>query len=450
MHPTNTANTNIVTRGVWCRYVAISVAFLVGMMTCQLGFAQTHGTARPRPKSADHTTTAPKPLPPEPASEEEPAPTQEYKELQVDETKDGPKKNVSKVAPILTAGKFGDGEKEMFDEYYQNYFLPRWSLVKNIGTLPQERKKLRDNLAKRSVGGSAAVHDRLNELVLDSMKTLVAGDFHPAGRINAMLMIGDLNRTDAAGSQKAVPLPEAFKFLLASVENPKLSDAIRVEAMVGILRHANAGIQDDVQPLTAVMLRLATADLPTGPTASGCAWIRRQAIETLGALGSVGNNNAVFQAILKSVADDKLPSFVRSAAADSLGQLNYSSATGISPVETAATLGQYAIDVCDEELRLVKKPVTQVWRRQALQRLAAVLSALSGAKDASGAEDANHKGIISLAKDPNQQAYVDELQKAIKEACESLDDKDQDDKSMKAVVQELQKKLKASLEKKPK
>ena len=449
MHSTRTANTQIATRGAWCHYVAMLVAFLVGMMTCQLGFAQTHGTARTHPTQPDHT--APKPPHPEPADPEEPGPTQEYKELPVDDSKDGPKKNVSKVAPILTAGKFGDGEKEMFDEYYQNYFLPRWSLVKNIGTLPKERKDLRNQLARRSVGGSAVVHDRLNELVLDSMKTLVVGDFHPAVRINAMLMIGDLNRVESVGSEKAVPLPEAFKILLAAVENPKLSDALRAEAMVGILRHANASIQDDdVQPLTAAMLRLATADLPTGPSASGCAWIRAQAIETLGALGSVGNNNAVFDAMLKTVADDKLPFFTRSAAADSLGQLNYSSATGIRPVETATTLGQYAIDVCDEELRLVKKPVTLVWRRQVLQRLAAILSALSGAKDASGAEDANHKGIASLAKDPNQQAYVGELRQTIDEVCKSLDDKDQDDKSMKAVVLELQKKLKACLEKKPK
>ena len=165
----------------------------------------------------------------------------------------------------------------------------------------------------------------------------------------------------------------------------------------------------------------------------------------------MGENNAVFDAILKNVADDKLPSFVRCAAADSLGHLNYSSATGISPVETVVALGQYAIDVCDEELRFAKKkPVTQVWRREVLQRLAAVLSALGGAKDASGAEDANRKGVASLAKDPNQQAFVAELRQTIDEVCKSLDDKDQEDRSMKAVVQELQKKLKAWLEKKPK
>jgi hypothetical protein len=436
-----------VVRGVWHRHIAILVAFLVGIMTCQLGFAQARApTRRPPTRPTSPTASEPreKPLP---VDEEEPPPSREYKELTVDDSKDGPKKNfTSKVTPILTAGKFGDGEQKIFDEYYQNYALPRWSLVKDINDLPKERKELRLQIQKKSVSNSTAVHDHLNELVLESMKKLATGDFHPAVRINAMLMIGELNRVEATTSEKAEPLPEALKFLIAAAENAKFPDWLRVEAIVGILRHASLGIQEDESrvAVSAAMLRLAVADLPTGPTAAGCAWIRAQAIEILGVLGSLGQNDAVFNAMLKSVADDKLPSFVRCEAADSLGKLNYSSAAAIKPVETAIVLGDYASDVCKEELQFVKtKPATQVWRRQVLQRLSAVLSAIRG-------EDESRKGIASLAKDANQQAFVDGLQKAINEACKTLDDKNKEDKAMKAVVQDLQKSLKAWLEKKPK
>ena len=276
MFPITIASTTLAARGVGYRHLAILVAFLVGVMTCQLVFAQAHAPRPPRPRPTNPTTTGPQQLPPEPADDDVPPPSREYKELPFDDSRDGPKKNVSKVTPILTAGKFGDGEKEIFDDYYQNYALPRWSLVKDIADLPKERKELRNQLAKRSVGGSA-VHDRLNELVLESMKTLATGDFHPAVRVNAMLMIGELNRVEAVGSEKAVPLPEALKVLVAVAENTKLLDWLRVEAMVGILRHASAGVQDDdaYKSLTTAMLRLATAELPTGPTAAGCAWIRR-------------------------------------------------------------------------------------------------------------------------------------------------------------------------------
>ena len=136
-------------------------------------------------------------------------------------------------------------------------------------------------------------------------------------------------------------MPEALKVLLAAVENGKLPDAVRAAAMVGILRHAEAGIRDEDarRSLTAAMLRLTAEDPPTGPAAPGREWILAQAVETLGLLGSVGEDDAVYKAMLKTVDDGKLRLCTRSIAAESLGQLNYAGAAGIDPSEAAATLG---------------------------------------------------------------------------------------------------------------
>ena len=177
------------------------------------------------------------------------------------------------------AGKFAPGQQQSFDDYYQKYSLARWTEVKNITNLPAWRKTLRNShLGKRSA--APEVHDHLNALVLDFMSKLAAGPYHPAVQVNAMLMIGELNSVE----QPPTPLPEALDVMIAAVQDTKLSDAVRVAAMVGIQRHVAAGIADAEvrRTLTAALLKLAAADLPAGADRAGREWIRCQSIETLG------------------------------------------------------------------------------------------------------------------------------------------------------------------------
>ena len=88
-----------------------------------------------------------------------------------------------------------------------------------------------------------------------------------------------------------------------------------------------------------------------------------------------------------------------------------SGAAGINPVETAAVLGQFAVDACAEELRQPRRSGDPVSRRRVKQRLDAVLTALTGG-------DENRKGIASLAREPAQQAYLDELRKSIEDTID--------------------------------
>jgi len=254
------------------------------------------------------------------------------------------------------------------------------------------------------------------------------------------LMIGELNRVEqgpgAGAAAAAVPLPEALKVLLAAAASNKLPDALRAAAMVGIMRHAEAKIQDadDRKSLTKAMLGLVADDPPTGPAAPGRRWILAQAVETLGLLRALGEENAVYKAMLKIVSETKLPLGVRCVAAESLGRLNYSGAAGIDPVEAASALGQLAIDACAEELARTKSATTGPVRQRLVQRLDAILVAL--------------KAIAPLAQAP-QQPFVAELQKKVTELRDLLDDNRRKEDNMKPQVETLRKNLEAWLQKKP-
>jgi hypothetical protein len=373
-------------------------------------------------------------------------PEQKYEQLPLDEKQ---KNNVGRVSEILRRGTFGPGDQPLFDDFFQQFFLARWTWVKNIAAnpskkvpgLPVWRKELRSSyLGKRSE--AAAVHDHLNALVLDFMSKLAAGsNYHPAVRINAMLMIGELNSVEQAGTTAAVPLPDALKVLLAAVQSTKLPDSVRAAAMVGILRHADPKVldEDGRKSLTAAMLRLVAEDPPTGPAAPGREWILAQAIEALGLLKSVGEDAAVHKAMLKTVGEAKLRLCTRCVAADSLGHLDYSGATGINVATAAAVLGAFAIDSCAEELGRAKSNMTSTAIRQRLkQRLDVVLATL--------------KVLMLLAREP-EQPWLAELQKDVKGLSDALsnvpDDKQKEHESMKPRVEDLRKKLIVWLQKKP-
>ena len=134
------------------------------------------------------------------------------------------------------------------------------------------------------------------------------------------------------------PTQKPCAVLIRIVEDPKQRDAVRAAAMVGILRHVEAGLGDDAprSALTAAMLKLLTSEISSPLTVQGQVWIRGQAIETLGRLGSAGENGEVFKAILASLGDANLNALVgaelsyttRCIAAKALGRLNYNGCQG--------------------------------------------------------------------------------------------------------------------------
>lgn len=390
-------------------------------------------------------------LPPEPADAEEGPPEEQFDKLPVDAAL---RKLDPKVRASLRDGNFADPQAQSdFDSFYTGYFLSRWTDQENIRQLHKYRQELANHLRSAVPG---APRKALLDTALEFLKRLIVGHYHPAVKINAMLAIGELNRVEAIGRDPAVPLPEALPVLLTGVESNKLSEGLHLAAMVGVLRHLAAGISnsDAQEKVYQLLRRQVAADLPASPRFSPRAWMVAKAAEGLGSLGIVGDNNQVFTALMKLVANDKLPFPVRCAAADALSHLDYSSANGIQPVDAAAALAQLAVDACKDGLATDKHTTRIPFRRRILGRIIPVQLALSGD------DSKNHGGIASLAKEPPQKDFVAALQKALKEAIDELDYKDpkadfQKDpdvvelKDMKATVTKLQNDLEQLLKKKP-
>ena len=384
---------------------------------------------------------APQNLEPEKADPDElpPKPSREYKEIRLskaDET--GYMRQRSEIRRILMAGKLG-GNQRVFDDFINKYFLGHWTLWENRTSLPSYRKELRGYF-QQTKGGE--VYDHLNTLVMEFANTVVRDNYNPAVQINALLAVGELNRAEPGSGETAAPVPQALAMLLEVVNDQQLPDALRAAAMVGVQRHAASGVGDANarRTLTNAMLKLATAEPPTGPTAMGRQWIVGQALDTLGLLGSPGEENAVFKAMIDVVADSGFTDRTRTIAADALGRLNYAGVAGVDPAVEAAKITRFLLDAVARQTRISTETTQPVSPRRIKQLINACLTALSGSGSAG-------QGIISLTNQAEKKALLDELHKTIKTLGDQLDKRGSQDMDIASHLEELRKGLEAWLQK---
>lgn len=216
---------------------------------------------------------------------------------------------------------------------------------------------------------SQRVHQHLVNLAVRTMAPIVRGNYHPVARYNAMLLIGELNSTEAStvGDRRPpVPLAGALGFMLRELQNPEQIDAVRVAALNGILRHARIDrdlpaenrrlIGNNAETMIVdAMVQLVTAnEPPEGRTLEGHEWIRRRATDVLGMLGSTGQGRVV-SALEQVVGDEQAGIDVRCSAAEALGRLNYPADANINVAEIAQKLGVVAASACFKEIERVEQ-----------------------------------------------------------------------------------------------
>jgi len=313
--------------------------------------------AEPKPPAqaaaAEPTEAAPA-KPPGPVTYQQDITEEDLKAIADKFKRDRTRTNVQKM---LRAQAFGGGEEAQFEAYYRQFALPRWTVPENYGSLPDFRGELRSDFRN---GRTGPPYDRLLEMTFNYMSTASGQGYHPAVRYNAMMVLGDLNVQEfPPGSKNAVqPYPAAQKVLLQALTSSD-SDAVRVAALVGLMRHASLGIADpqvrDGQFIPA-LLALARSTPPAARSAEGHAWLRAMAIDVLGALRSVGPDGSVALAMVTIVGDKDAPLLTRLAAARALGGLDLKGFKNLTPSQLAIPLGHLAVELCTAELARARAP----------------------------------------------------------------------------------------------
>jgi len=269
------------------------------------------------------------------------------------------------VQQTLRGGALGSQQQQQLEAYYDQYALARWKDLTQAHLTTDFRTELSNDLKTARTG---AAHDWLVNRSLEFCTELVNDpNYHPAVRVNAMLMIGDLNQRDTTTfGEDPVPLPAAIPLLLQALADENQVDAVKVAALWGIIRHVTLGVADpnvlDSQIVPA-MIQLATSKVESGRSAEGHGWMRARAIEALVAAGVLGDQQdpaRVPKLLATIVAEKEAQMFTRCVAARALGKLPYPDGLAVDPVAVATALSELAVEATSAELERAKNEALAV------------------------------------------------------------------------------------------
>ncbi len=294
-----------------------------------------------------------------------------YEELPLDTRLDDERSTLHREIKTLVA-KIHRGDTPLepdagkFDAWYTRYLFPKMTQISNLAEIPTLRQRFLQSDLERS--SSQAAHDRLVRLTLTNMQAVAQGNYHPAARHNAMLIIGELNGREAirvGNAQPPLPYVDAVNVMLEELESETQIDAVRVAALIGLLRHVEL---DRMRPsdqrmpeagrvrFLERMLAIASAPPPAGRSPEGHAWMQRRAVQIIGELGSPGAENAAVVALRKLAADNAQPLDLRTQAAESLGKIIYPTLPAETGAQMASELALVLHASCKAELdRLMRE-----------------------------------------------------------------------------------------------
>ncbi len=206
--------------------------------------------------------------------------------------------------------------KDKFAEYFNNYHFPAMTRTEpdKLGQIGKLREDIFRNILWKS-SDPALQHD-LTQLAFAYMGKIVGADnppCHPAARYNAILTIGLLDDQYAGSGQPQKPYPPATKALTTVVDQAtkgnRFPPPVILGALIGLERHAQyheALGPEATAAMQAALLKLIAQDKPIQEMDRDTySWMRLRAASALVRLGSLGEKNAVHNALMQLATTSK-------------------------------------------------------------------------------------------------------------------------------------------------
>lgn len=294
-----------------------------------------------------------------------PASAQQWREIQPQINANQARALRPKVSSILNSGgDLSDADMKTLDQYFKQYEFPAMTLTDDasLGALSEARTRLfRQYLGLPRLSQSA--RDYLNGLTLAAMGSVAVGNYHPAVRYNAALVIGQLEQQPAKSAGAApVPLVKSTDALLKLLEvdefkGVKVPSSVRVAALVGLERQTQFGVDPQYADRIAKAALAVTTrkDLPEDASADVYDWMRSIAVRVLANQFAKGLTPPVYDALVAVVADEKINLDDRCRIAQSLSPAMFAGAKGIDAAKMTLALGMLAKNVLSTEAKKADK-----------------------------------------------------------------------------------------------
>lgn len=241
--------------------------------------------------------------------------------------------------------------------YLMEIALPQLSLEQNRRTIDRVRRRMRELLLTEIADDKA--FDDASRTVRDFMAALARDNqADPAVRVNATLLIGDMKARDGK------PWPPASTTLAAAVRDDTLPPAVRVAAVAGLARHAEAirsagaeaaaAFAKEVGP-AAISIATVAAQKEQSPAPRGAemVWVTSRALAMLPVVAPAATKDlaATLMAIME---DASWPIDVRVRAAAAMGEIA-TPQSGVDAIEAIGSVRKLAISALEADVAAAKK-----------------------------------------------------------------------------------------------
>ena len=269
------------------------------------------------------------------------------------------------VRNAVVSGKapFGPNRAD-FANYYSKYLLPAMTDYDNLGKIDSLQQRLIKDIRTAPDDARKALQGLAGRAMM--MFISAKNNYHPAVRYLAMLTLAELNKVEETSTQPALPLFAVLETMLREYDDPEQLDAVRLAALVGMLRHAELSGQrlpDAVIPAATVtqirerMHQLISASTPPAdrhPTAH--AWLQTRAVDVLIALGLTPEDQTLLGQVL---VNRKLSSSLRCNAAEAFGRAKLTPSKEVDVSLLAKGMATLALHICYDELQNAKTHIAR-------------------------------------------------------------------------------------------
>jgi len=289
----------------------------------------------------------------------------------------------SKLTPKITEGRKNISEdsgaiqdslrsntarSENFDRFFLEYLFAEMTQTNDeyLSTLGARRNDFLRRYLSADVSGENRRH-LIDQVLLPTMKRVAEGNFHPAARLNAVILIGMVNSAEAGagGSEAPQPSAECVAYLNSLVKQDQLPLYLRVGAFTGLHRVAQleglrpALDQNLVKEISTAALAVAE-NKATGQDqwdSDANYWLRRRSVQILGFLRNQGDNLAVVNSLYGILSDDKNQFNLRLDAVEALSELNLTEAAAAKVKDVSEGVTKLAGDALVQQADKIRGDV---------------------------------------------------------------------------------------------
>jgi hypothetical protein len=243
--------------------------------------------------------------------------------------------------------------------YVAQVALPQLGLEGNRATIERVRKRLRETLLGDIADEKA--FDAASGFIANAMAALAGNqEQDPVVRVNAMLLIGELQAKD-----KQRLLPAAGATLAAAAGDARLPMEVRIAAASGLAKHADAAkaagpnVVAALAKTTAASLTPMLSAPPDGGRAAAADWLAGRALGILQALGPAAASKESIDATARILGDPARAVDLRIRAAAALGaaakpNAGFDAARAVESIRTVAISALEADEAAAEERRFAQ------------------------------------------------------------------------------------------------